>query len=154
MAYAVGTAVAEDATRLEIERTLRRYGADRFGYMSGPDGATVAFEMRERRYAFKLPMPDKTDQRFTHTKANATTVKVRTPKAAMTAWEQACRERWRALFLIIKAKLEAVETGVVTMEDEFLAQTVMPSGQTVGEYARDTIPQLYAGKSVPLLPSA
>jgi hypothetical protein len=35
--------------------------------------------------------------------------------------------RWRALLLMIKAKVEAVESGVVTFEDEWLAHFVLPS---------------------------
>ena len=42
-----------------------------------------------------------------------------------------CRQRWRALNLAIKAKLEAVESGIVTFDQEFLAHIVGPSGQTV-----------------------
>ncbi|HWF01594.1 MAG TPA: hypothetical protein VG248_17460 [Caulobacteraceae bacterium] len=53
--------------------------------------------------------------------------------------EQACRQKWRALALVIKAKLEAVSAGITTVEDEFLAQTMMGDGRTVGEVVQ---PQL------------
>ena len=50
---------------------------------------------------------------------------------ALPASEQGKRSRWRALYLVVKAKLEAVSSGIVSMEDEFLAQTVMNDGETV-----------------------
>ena len=42
----------------------------------------------------------------------------RTAAAQRTAWEQVCRQRWRALLLIIRAKLEALESGITTLESE------------------------------------
>lgn len=63
----------------------------------------------------------------------------RHPDDAYRAWEQACRSRYRALNLCIKAKLEAVEQGITTFEAEFLAHFVMPNNQTLGEAI---IPQL------------
>lgn len=44
-------------------------------------------------------------------------------------WEQACRQAWRALALVIKAKLEAVDAGIVTFEEEFMAQIVCRTAQ-------------------------
>jgi len=68
------------------------------------------------------------------------------------AAEQACRQKWRALSLVVKAKLEAVESGITTFEDEFLAHIVLPNGQTVGEQALPRVREAYAtGGNVPLL---
>ena len=62
---------------------------------------------------------------------------------AQKAWEQACRQRWRALSLCIKAKLEACESGITTFEEEFLAQLVLPGGVTVAE---KIMPSIMSGK--------
>ena len=40
------------------------------------------------------------------------------------------------LLLVIKAKLEAVASGISTIEKEFLADIVMPDGSTVNEWMR------------------
>jgi|AACY02.16.fsa_nt_gi hypothetical protein len=81
--YAEGTRVSVEKSRQEIERTLKRYGADQF----------------------------------------------------------------------IKAKLEAVEAGIVTFEEEFLPQTVLPDGSRVNEWAQPQMEQAYLeGKMPPLLP--
>ena len=66
--------------------------------------------------------------------------------------EQACRSRWRALALAVKAKLEAVAIGITTFEDEFMAHIVMPDGLTVGEHVRPRIASAYeSGQVTPLL---
>ena len=53
------------------------------------------------------------------------------------AHDQAVRQRWRALFLVIKAKLEAVESEIVLFEDEFLPHFILPGGMTVAEKIRN-----------------
>lgn len=45
---------------------------------------------------------------------------------------QVKRQRWRALLLVVKAKLEAIEAGISTLEHEFLANVVLPGGSTIG----------------------
>ena len=48
-------------------------------------------------------------------------------------YERAERQRWRALLLVLKAKLESVESNIETFENAFLAQIVMPGDQTVAD---------------------
>lgn len=68
-------------------------------------------------------------------------------------YEQAVKQRWRALALVIKAKLEAVEAGITIFEDEFLAHIVLPNGQTAGEYMVPQIEAAYeTGKMPAMLP--
>ena len=91
----------------EIERTLERYGASQF--MSGWDAerALIAFTMCGRQIRFVLPMPDRNDSEFTETP----TGKERAEAAAYRAWEQACRQRWRALTLVIKGMSSSSDSG-------------------------------------------
>lgn len=147
--YASNTAVSSDKSRAEIENTLRRYGAESFAYLSARDRAVIAFEAHGRRIKFDLPMPDPQDPAFTRTPASK---RVRGSEQAHNAWEQACRQRWRALALVVKAKLEAVEAGITSFESEFLAHIVLPNGETVGESAIPRIEIAYrTGRVPPLL---
>lgn len=147
--YAADTSVSSDRSRAEIETTLRRYGATSFMYGTSTDRAVVAFEANGRRIKFELPMPDPKAREFTHTDARRT---ARSPAQAMAAWEQACRSRWRALALCIKAKLEAVAAGITEFEAEFLAHIVLPNGKTVGETALPAVAAAYDGRAMqPLL---
>ena len=148
--YAEATSVPSDRSRIEIERTLRRYGADAFMYFTDKDRAAIAFRAQGRHIRFLLPTPNPAAAEFTRTPARGNR---RSPEAAHEAWEQAIRQRWRALALVIKAKLEAVEAGIAVFEDEFMANIVLPDGRTVGEFMRPQIESAYqSGHMPPMLP--
>lgn len=146
MTYAANTDVSVERSRAELERTLQRYGATAFGYVTKADSATIVFEAFERRIAFELPLPSPDERRFTHHTRGA-----RTRPQALAAWEQACRQKWRALNLAVKAKLEAVEAGIAEFEDEFLAYIVLPDGSRMGDRARPAIAHAYSTGSMPEL---
>lgn len=120
---------------------MRRYAAD----------TSVSVERsKAEKIMFRLPLPRKDERRFTHTTGRG---KLRHPDDQIRKWEQACRSRWRALALAIKAKLEAVSVGITTFEDEFMAHIVMPDGMTVGQHVRPRIAAAYeSGQVTPLLP--
>jgi hypothetical protein len=150
--YASNTNVSTDSSRAEIERTLRRYKATAFAYGWTDTAATVMFEIAGRRIRFVLPMPDPNDPRFTMTPSGK---QRRSPEAAEREWEQAQRQRWRALALVIKAKLEAVEAGISTVEAEFLSNVMLPNGATVGEWAAPQLAIAYEQSTMPaLMPGA
>lgn len=148
--YAANTSVAADRSRNEIEATLTRWGASGFGYMWQGNIAVIVFQYAERNIKFMLEMPAKDDPLFTHTPGRN---KPRRPEEAMREWEQATRQRWRALALVIKAKLEAVESKISTFENEFLANVVMANGDTVAQWVGPQLKQMYESKKMPpLLP--
>lgn len=150
--YAAQTDVSSSRSRDEIERTLERYGADQFLYGWKESDAVVGFRMQSRNVRFVLPLPAKTDKAFTeYTSRNR--LAARTPDAAQKLYEQAVRQRWRALALVIKAKLEAVETGISEFEDEFMANIVLPDGKSVSQWMRPQIEEAYRiGQMPDLLP--
>ncbi len=148
--FAASTSVSSEQSRAEIEQTLRRYGAD--GFLYGTDGnrALVAFRMEGRQVRFMLTLPDRNADEFCIYYLG----KVRYAREAHVSekrWEQACRQRWRALALVIKAKLEAVSAGISVFEDEFLANIVLPDGQLVGQWLRPQIEASYQGGTMPAL---
>jgi hypothetical protein len=152
MTYAARTDVSSDRSRAEIERTLRRYGATAFAYGWTDSAATIMFELADRRVRFNLPMPDRNDPQFTRTPGKGL---ARSAEAAEREWEQAQRQRWRALALVIKAKLEAVEAGITTVEQEFLAHIVLPDGATVGDWVQPQLAIAYEHNTMPaLMPGA
>jgi hypothetical protein len=104
--------------------------------------------MKSRRIKFTLPLPDKNLKEFTHTESRGAR---RSPEDAAKHWEQACRQRWRALALAIKAKLEAVESEITSFEEEFMAHIVLPSGETVGAWMVPQIQGAYESKKMPPL---
>ena len=143
--YAANTEVPADRSRAEIERILDRYGATAFmyGWDRDSNAAMVAFEVEGRRIRIMVPMPQR--EQF----ASTPTGRRRAAKETDTAWEQGKRQRWRAMALIVKAKLEAVEAGISTIEAEFLAHTVLPDGQTVGDWLGPQIEYVYRTQAMP-----
>ena len=98
-----------------------------------------------------LPLPVKSEPRFARTPERGL---ARSPAQIEQVWEQECRARWRALLLVIKAKLEAVESGITTFETEFLPCTVLPGGATVAEEIAPRVREMLStGSSMPLLPA-
>lgn len=143
--YAENTSVSSESSRAEIERTLRRYGADSFAYMTSRTEAMVGFVANGRQVRFRLPMPDPAHPEFTHTPAKR---QRRSPQQAEAAYEQAVRQRWRALALVIKSKLEAVEADITTFDSEFLAHILLPNGRTVGESITPQLDSAYEGSGL------
>ena len=146
--YAGDTNVSPEKSQMEIQQTLVRYGASSF--MSGSDQKSgksmIAFEKNGRRVRFVIPSPN--PEEF---KRNSAGSRVSDGQAKQ-AYEKAIRQRWRALALAVKAKLEVVASGMMTFEDEFLAHIVLPNGSTVGDMVQPQIEKSYHdGKMPPLL---
>jgi hypothetical protein len=144
--FAENTTVSVETTRMEIERTLERYGADKFGYARDDSRglAVIHFSAQQRAIRFVLALPKRDEQRFWKVRGRR-----RNDVGAAKAWEQACRQRWRALHLCIKAKLEAVQSGIAQFEDEFMANIVLPNGATVSELLRPQLAKAYLSGEPP-----
>jgi hypothetical protein len=148
--YAEGTTVDATQSRGEIERAVERHGAVGFAYATQGRNAIVAFQAHGRQIRFALELPDPQSPEFWLTE----TGRDRTDSAAREAYRKEVRRRWRSLALVIKAKLTAVEDGVVEFETEFLAHTVMPDGRTVADHARPVVEHALAtGEVRPMLPA-
>lgn len=150
MAFAKGTVVSVASSRAEIERMLHRYGIS--GFQSGWDGdrAAILFEKSGRRVRFELRLPAASE--FLKTPENRT----RSADDAKRAQAAEHRRLWRALCLVIKAKLESVESGIENFEEAFLANVVLPGdGKTFGEWAAPKIAAAYdqGAKMPPMLGS-
>lgn len=145
--YAAGTDVPADRSIAEVRRILRNYGATGFVFAEDETRAVIGFVVHERQVRFVLPMPDPKDRQFQRTP----TGRSRTAVAAMAEYEAAVRQAYRVFVVVIKAKLAAVESNLISFEDEFLAFLVLPGGQTVGDATRPRIAEAYATGQVPAL---
>ena len=154
--YASKTTASSERTKAEIEGVLRRYGANQFmqGWEVGL--GVVGFRINGFQVRMLLPLPNPEDFRHYERKSGYSTRQVeRTPEAAQKAYEQAERQAWRALLLVIKAKLEAVEAGITSIEQEFLPNMVLPDNTTVGENMLPRLREIIAsGHLPPMLPTA
>jgi hypothetical protein len=137
---AAETRVPVSQSRMEIERLLEKHKAKQYATSVDYDAlsARVQFRLHDRIIRFMIVLPD--PKKFRQT----------------VKYAQADRQRWRALLLVIKAKLEAVENGITTFEDEFMAHVVMPNDRTVAELVQPLIAAAYTYGTMPraLLASA
>jgi hypothetical protein len=145
--YAKGTEVSTDRSLAEIRNTLRRYGASQYMFAEDEGLAIIGFAMHDRQVRFVLRLPSPNERRFLKTPTN----RDRTASSAREEYEKAVRQIYRVFALVIKAKLEAVESGLVEFQTEFLAQLVLPGGVTVGEVVGERINEAYATGQVPAL---
>jgi hypothetical protein len=145
--YADRTDVPIARSKAEIETLLASYGADQFFSAWDARAATIGFRVDGRQVKIRLPLPDRKARDITHTE----TGKERAPGAQQVVYDQACRSSWRALCLVIKAKLEAIAAGISTIEREFLADVVLPDGRTIGQWAEPQLTQIYLSGQMPKL---
>lgn len=117
--FARRTPVEVVRTRTQIEDELRRRGASSFGYNvdDAAGEAVIAFTMAGLQVRMSLPLPSFDDDAFRYTPSGKYQ---RAPAEQAKAYDQEVRRRWRALLLIVKAKLVAVDDGITSMEREFL----------------------------------
>lgn len=83
--------------------------------------------------------------------ARTPTGRPRAAEAARRAGEAEKRRRWRALLLVVKARLVAVDDGVETLELAFLSWVVLPDGSTVAEWLGPQLDAVYATAQMPAL---
>jgi hypothetical protein len=112
----------------EIRSTVARYGGEQFLHAAMDDRLIVGFTKEGRQVRFQVSQ-DPADA-------------------------QNNRRLARALLLVLKAKLEAVASGVSIFDDEFLANIVMPDGKLVATHIRPRLAAAYAqgGEAPALLP--
>lgn len=148
--YAKGTEVSVEKTRAEIERDLQRFGCDAF--TSGYEGrrAFILFRAKNRWIRLVLTLPDPSATEFQRTEGRGFK---RSPEVASRMVDAESRRIWRSLALLVKAKLAAVEDGIVEFEQEFLPHIVMADKRTVWERTQEHIALEYEhGEPRPLLP--
>lgn len=133
-----GADVAYETTRVPVPRSqqdiremLLSYGGDGFSLGEGPDFAQIEFAAQGflvRMRVRKRPNGPELVEAFQQKR------KGRRAEAEAQAGEWEAQRVWRVLFWSLKARLIAVEEGLETLTEAFLAHMVDPdSGRTVYE---------------------
>ena len=138
--YAEGTQVPVEKTQAEISTLLTKMGVIQQMTAQTVDAITVAFVLRGVAYRLTVPKPDPTLPAFTRVKINACSWK---PANAQQVGEKVALEtarRLRALGALIKARMVAVQEGIITVEQAFIGDIVVgANGQTLADHA---LPQI------------
>ena len=134
--YAQGTKVDTNRSKVEIERTLERFGAT--GFMFGRDDDErvfiVGFRRNGRGYRFVLPMVDR--EQFRYNKPRSSWQKRGAERADTTIdklVDQETKRRWRSLANLVKATLDATDTGIIDFDTAMMPHLVLPDGRTMGQ---------------------
>lgn len=121
--YAEGTKVSVDSSRGELTGILAKHGVQRMGWMGSPEGDELMFELGGGSFRLRIVKPTLTEIRRDYPNAYD-------PQAKLDAeW----RRRWRANVLLLKAKLEFIDSGDTTLDRELLPYRVLADGRTLEE---------------------
>jgi hypothetical protein len=137
MPYAEHSKVPVGRSREEIEQVLKRAGAEGFANAQSGNKAYVAFVYKGIGIKIKLTLPDQPGPKA--------------PKLAIQRYEKNTRAMWRRLLLVIKAKVESIESGIETFEQAFLPHILLKNGDTVGERTIPALSQFNQGGDAKLL---
>lgn len=139
--YAKKTRVPVERSRGEIERILRAHGAQQVA--SSWDVASRTGQVACRLKGYTLRWTVTTPGIHVTHALSAEQLKRK------VADEEA--RRWRVLVILIKAKLDAIETGGAVIEAEFLANICLPNGKTVYDVAKPEIDRAMTSGKTPTL---
>lgn len=130
------TATSGDKAIGEMQKILRSFGCQKFGYMidDGEGSLLVQFEYRGRQVSVKASMSGYAAAWLKeHPYSN------RMKKTAKQHDTEAMQVANIAVFSIlrdwIKGQITAIETGVLSFEGAFLGQLLLPNGKTFLEHA-------------------
>lgn len=125
--YAEGTEVSLEQSQREIETLLRRYGASKFAI--NYETEEIIFEIHGVAGKVSIRKPNINDRDIQKTKTGLQ----RNRQDIERAYEQKKRQRWRVMLLLLKAALEAVECGVMSVEEALLPHLILRNGQKISE---------------------
>lgn len=115
--YAKNTSVPMARSKQKIEELLVSYGIEESFFGRSPRGDGVGWKYKGKVYKLSVPVPsrdEKTEKQY----------------------EQELRQRWRILYMSMKMKFEEIDAGVISFEDQFLAQMSLPDGTTVADFMK------------------
>lgn len=126
--YAWGTKVPIEKSRAELMVLLAKHGVEDMATThSAVRGDAVRFRIGERWFELAVARPSFED------------VKVDYARVA-GSWDDnrdaEWRRRWRAQLMLLKMKLEFIETGESTVEAELMSHMLLRDGQTMAEAVR------------------
>ena len=116
--YAQYTKVPIQKSKQQIEKLLIDWGIEEFFFGTSPRGEGIGFKYKGRIY-----------------KRNVTKPK-RESWTSNAEYERLQRQRWRILYMSLKMKLEEIDDGDISFEDQFLSMMCLPDGSTVADFMK------------------
>lgn len=121
----------------ELRGLLIKFGAMQFSFGEGRDWAGVEFVHEEQLVRLRCPLKQPTEREI---KTFVQAAHVATSEAVVRLLDKEAQRVWRVLVWSVKARLVAVEEGLETLEQAFLAHLVDPaSDRTLWQAVREPI---------------
>src|SRR6185295_5555053 len=108
-------------TRQEIQDLVTRHGASAFGYAETPEKVSLSFRLEDWVIRVDVPTVSRKDRAVQYTPGG----QWRDEQRQAHEFEQLKRQRWRATLLVVRAKLEAIESGIMDVATAFLGDIVV-----------------------------
>ena len=143
MKYAKTTRVSIEKSQIEIQNLFRKYGAKKFAIEY--DKNNLLFELHGRSIKLHIKDPDINEKEIQFT---PTGIK-RSPSNIQMVFKQAQKQLWRVMVLYLKATLEAIDSGVIELDQAMFPYFLLPNGKTISE---QILPQLANNVSILSLP--
>lgn len=112
-----------DSSRGELTGILAKHGVQRMGWMGSPEGDELMFELGRGQFRLRIAKPTLVEIRRDYPNAYDEQAKL----------DGEWRRRWRAHVLLLKAKLEFIDSGDTTLDRELLPYRVLADGRTLEE---------------------
>ncbi len=123
--FAEQTKVPITRSKAAVEELLAKRQASEFGTYTDEKCSHVLFRVEGLSVRISVPMPD--------------------------GDEREARRRWRSVLLALKAKFDAVDSEISTLEQEFMPFIVVADGQTVAEHLLPRLRSALATGKMPRL---
>jgi hypothetical protein len=127
----------------DLHNQLTLSGADAIVIEWDMQRIVVSFRLKKISVIFRVPLPDPLDSTL-RLDADG---KQRPAKAIMREVQTLRSRQWRQLSMVIRWKLVSVASGIESVEEAFMAQLLLRSGETMSEWIKvagegDPRPQL------------
>jgi hypothetical protein len=143
--YAEGTEVPVSKSRTEIESLLKKRGVVQHFFGETLEGARIMFILHGRMYRFDIPYPDPEDREYSRDSHGW----LLSDAKAKLKLDAEIRRRWRIMIIRLKVKFETVDDREGSLDEEFLANLILPDGSTMSEYMEPKIEEIYATGKMP-----
>lgn len=142
MAYET-TQVTVEKSQGEIRKLLHKHGASQFRFSEGTDDelrwwAGVEFIHHDHLVRIAAPLKDLEGRASRELDAKVRRARTKTREDFLAEhYEQEAKRIWRVIYWSLKARMEAVDEGLETFEQAFLAHMVDPgTGKTIWDVIR------------------
>lgn len=134
------TDVPVERTKEKIRQLFRLHGIEGFRFTENWKEHTIGLEF-VRSQTVKDPALDKPIEVRIPVRMHIPVLEGRHRRDdyTQTAWERRERQVWRALYYYLKSQLEAVEFGLRSLTDVFMADIVTSDGRTIGDQVKGAL---------------